>query len=140
MAEWKDVPNLPRYQINEFGVVKGPRKALKEQKDKHGNLFVRVSDHGKPSTAYLHHMVMWAFEGLPEAGWQIRFKDGDHSNPCLDNLVYELPEPRQGRLKTARTCRNGHRLSMTGKPDRNTRIWAYGNRVCLTCRSEPMAA
>lgn len=134
MGELRDIPAIPGYRIDGIsGDVYGPRKKLKTHTDKNGYKFVRVSVDGQGQTAYLHQMQAWAHYGLPPAGWQIRFADGDPSNTAIGNIYYDKPGPRMGRLKTATKCRKGHRLSMTGEPDENTVIWGYGNRQCVAC-------
>ena len=99
--EWKVIPDFPRYQISNFGRVRGIRVTYLKwlysplgggypfvdlragKMDANGKYIRRLS--------LIHILVAEAFLGPRPSGMVVHHKDGDRNNPRVDNLEYVTP-------------------------------------------------
>jgi hypothetical protein len=103
METWKAVPGWEGwYEVSDAGQVRSlPRqsvangapatyqgKLLKLGQLKNGYLQVSLSRPGERRYAYVHRLVMEAFEGPPPCGLEVCHADGTRDNNSLFNLRY----------------------------------------------------
>lgn len=85
---WKQLFDAPSYEVSTTGQVRGKRGLLKPMFHKQGYPYVFIYVDGKRHYKLIHKLVMETFVGCPLPGFEIRHKDDDPSNCCLDNLEY----------------------------------------------------
>ena len=103
MENWKAVPGWEGwYEVSDAGRVRSlPRQSsangapamyqgriLKAGRMKNGYLQVTLSRSGERRCAYVHRLVMEAFEGPPPCGLEVCHSDGTRDNNALTNLRY----------------------------------------------------
>ncbi|WP_407951385.1 NUMOD4 domain-containing protein [Pararhizobium qamdonense] len=104
MAEWRDIPGYEGYyRVSEEGHVKscsrvimrstGAPQTVRERilrpapgTDEYPS--VSLSIDGKLQSRRVHLLVAEAFLGPAPANQEVRHRDGDRSNPRLDNLLH----------------------------------------------------
>lgn len=151
------------YEVSSAGTVRNSRtgRLLKPGRTQSGHEKVTPCVNGVSDNVYVAPAVYEAFVGTIPDGFVLRHRDRDRSNCSLENLwVQEAPVQRispegwlwqpdrngqpphwlftgknsNDRSKVSAYCTAGHPLSMTGKPNQNTEIHGFGNRICVTCR------
>jgi hypothetical protein len=101
VEEWRPVPGFPNYEVSSEGRVRsldhvvwgGPRAGFYTKKGR--MLRPGAASHnyptvvlGRGNTRTVHSLVAEAFIGPYPPGQEVRHKDGDRSNPRLENLEY----------------------------------------------------
>ena len=101
---WKDIKEYEgRYKVSNTGKVKSikrtvehpgsktrtfPETLLKPNKVAFDYLQVTLYKEGKRKCRYVHNLVMEAFVGEKQEGYEVNHKDEDKSNNQLNNLEY----------------------------------------------------
>lgn len=109
--DWRDIPDLPNYQINQFGEIRNRHTGhIKSQRvDKRtGYLKVHLYKNGKDHNRSVHQLLGEVFLNKPK-GLDINHNDGNKLNNKLSNLV---PATRSENIQHA--YENG--LNPRGKP------------------------
>jgi hypothetical protein len=107
-------------------------------------------------------LVAYGHHGRPPNRWhKVAHLNGDHADNRAENLAYyedtfdfydrmmrESAAKRRrapyagdyghGRDKVGRFCSRGHELSTNAKPDNNTAMHGYGNRICRRCWADEL--
>lgn len=100
---WRLIPSAPDYEVSDLGRVRGregrqvwagPRVGFRAVPEK--LLRPGISSNGYPTvvlgrkigTRTVHSLVAETFIGPCPIGQEVRHKDGDRSNPKLENLIY----------------------------------------------------
>jgi hypothetical protein len=98
-AEWRDVPEWEDlYQISDLGKLRAKKSRIRGHYKAGDILNSRFSSDGYETvalcrgqtrkTAFVHHLVMFAFVGARPEGMDINHIDGVKANNCLSNLEY----------------------------------------------------
>ena len=119
---WKQVPNYPNYMVSNMGRVKNVGRHYKSEKWKEGRILkasndnqgyprVGLSKEGVTKSYSVHRLVMLAFVGKPQEGYEVNHIDENRANSRLENLEY---------VTHKQNCNHGtHNLklskSLTGK-------------------------
>lgn len=150
MAEWRDVPGFPGYQVSDQGDVvtlkRGTRRPLALAPDR-GYHRVRVYRDGVAYRRGVHQLVALAFIGPRPSGHDVRHLDGDGTNNTLQNLAYSTPsvnqadKVRHGTHNMARKthCKRGHRLDEANVTLVQLRTGSVARR-CKSCAREAARA
>lgn len=98
---WRAVPGWPGYEVSNLGDVGslwvknpqvghyiGSKRKLLSQAHRGKYKTVGLSKGGKTKTLSVHKLLLTAFKGAPEKGFQARHLDGNPSNNRLDNLLW----------------------------------------------------
>lgn len=102
---WKDIPDYEGlYQVSNLGRVKSLDRAIeysngktvftkgkiiKQNKDKHDRLRLRLSKNNKGKNYFVHTLVALAFIGDRPDGYVVAHCDGNNNNNKLSNLRYD---------------------------------------------------
>lgn len=107
LEEWRDIPGYEgAYQASTLGRVRslnrivrnvgGTRahkgRVLKQSNHPNGYLSVVLCFGGKPTSKFVHALVIHAFLGAPSAGFQTCHNDGNPANNIISNLRYDTPQ------------------------------------------------
>jgi hypothetical protein len=87
--DWRDIPDLSNYQINQYGEVRNRHtgKIKSQQIDKHtGYLKVHLYKNGKDHNRAVHQLLGEVFLNKPK-GLDINHRDGNKLNNILSNLI-----------------------------------------------------
>jgi hypothetical protein len=153
---WKTVAGYPGYEVSTAGQVRraSTGKLLKPRIAKTQSFVTLSAVDGKRETVYVKTAVLLAHQPQYPPGAPIRQLDGDATDCHLFNLSWLDGDLRQwvtsldgdavvaaqldpkGRRRAFGWCSAGHALSTTGKPDANTAMWGFSQRICRTCTSE----
>jgi hypothetical protein len=90
MEEWRTVPGLPRYQVSTLGRVSHKGKLMAGSKAFSRREYPRIRfdiDSGNVRIA-IHSLVAYTFLGPCPPWLEVNHKDGNKSNPALENLEY----------------------------------------------------
>lgn len=159
---WRAIAGFPGYEATVSGQVRRAKtgKVLKQRTAK-GQLFVTLTPAGGGSqkTVYIKQAILLAYQpafaACYEAGQTIVLHgDGHTNNFALMNLRWWSSDERLwgtnlngeaaflyqldavGRRRVFGYCSRGHALSTTGDgSDSNTKLWGYGQRICVTCEA-----
>ena len=86
---WKKYPLDERYQISNYGRVKGVRGTILKPWNSNGYLYVSI---GKEHHQSIHRLVMLTFEPIENSKeMQVNHKDGNKENNNLSNLEWVTP-------------------------------------------------
>lgn len=96
---WKPIPDYDGYEVSDQGNVKSieristdgrrlKEKILRQHEVRGHYLAVSLSKNGKSNTCLVHKLVMIAFVGKREKGYEINHKDENKHNNNLINLEY----------------------------------------------------
>ena len=99
---WKTYPGIPFLQANQFGEIRtidryvetkrGTRfikgRILKQQRNKHGYMFIGFGVNGKRVQLLVHRIVATCFIPNPDNLPEVNHKDNDRTNNSLDNLEW----------------------------------------------------
>lgn len=143
---WLPVPDYEGiYEVSNLGQVWSfPRPRTKGGimrlfPDKHGYPWVTLTKNGEQKRRAVHQLVAAAFIGPCPEGQEVRHKDGDPTNPRVDNLIYGT---HGENMLDKREHGTDHNTAKTHCPEKhkytpeNTLINKAGSRVCLTCKRE----
>jgi hypothetical protein len=103
MAEWREVEGWPGYEVSDAGEVRSwkvtrrdPHAALPRvlagHRGPNGYRTVSLKDRGRKQSAYIHHLVAFAFHGPRPEGSEVAHWDGDKINNSVANLRYATPK------------------------------------------------
>lgn len=112
IENWRLIPSYPDYEVSDLGGVRRLRASqknpagwvLKSHLRPEGYPQVGLYTGGRLRNVPVHQLVAEAFLGSPPIGQLTRHKNGDYSNPRLDNLEYGTQQQnledaaRHGRL------------------------------------------
>jgi HNH endonuclease/NUMOD4 motif len=98
IEQWKTIDGWP-YEISNLGRVKRvapwsdrnrrhQTRIIKPQKNTWGYVHVNLSKHGHRWVVTVHRLVATAFMGSCPEGMEVNHKNGDKTDPRLDNLEY----------------------------------------------------
>lgn len=106
---WKVFPTDDRYEISNKGRVrnKETQRILKPSNGGNGYLFLPRYRDGVFSGMYLHQAVALAFIGERPDGCDVSHLDGDKTNNCLSNIIYESKKENMYRKRQHGTHNNG---------------------------------
>jgi len=94
--KWRLIPEFYPYAISNLGHIGNfkTRKILKSYQDLNGYLvaFLRRPGQRQTSTLMVHCLVANHFIGPRPDGHQINHKDGNKTNPNVNNLEYVTPK------------------------------------------------
>ena len=112
IEEWRET-GMPGYLVSNLGNIKslswgntGKERILKPILNK-GYPRVTMRDNGRTVYRFPHRMVAKAWLGAPPASHEVRHKDGDRTNPRLDNLEYGTRADNIADCKRHGRFRNG---------------------------------
>ena len=146
LVQWRPVPGYEQtYRVSDQGAVcsiarpRTPGGLLAWSFDRYGYPRVTLVQDGRQATIRVHLLVMRAFVGPAPEGMEVCHRDGDSSNPRLDNLRYDthranlLDAVSHGtNAWAARThCPQGHpyNAANTARYPSDPR-----HRYCIACR------
>lgn len=108
---WKDIPDT-NYLASRYGEIKS-KKRNKVLKPSLVSGYESVSVHGKRK--FVHRLVLLAFSGFPETGFEACHKDGNRRNNRIENLRWDT---HKNNLKDNRL--NG--TSLLGQKNHKSKI------------------
>ena len=86
---WRIVNDYPKYQVSNFGRIKGQKNNIMVGGyDKYGYHYVVISDKGKQYNVKVHRLVALAFIENPLKLPFVNHKDEDKTNNHVDNLEW----------------------------------------------------
>lgn len=93
MCEFIDIPNIPSYKINEYGVVISYKRSVRGKKlnpytDKDGYHCIKLQVSGTSKGFKVHRLVALAFISNPEETMFINHIDGNKLNNHYTNLEW----------------------------------------------------
>jgi len=101
--EWREIDGYPERMVSNLGRIRstarGAEKILKSRTGKEGYYKINLSLDGKIKTHSLHRLVLTAFKGKCPDGCEASHLDGNRSNNCADNLVWESKPMNMQRKK-----------------------------------------
>jgi NUMOD4 motif. len=85
----REIPGFPNYLVTEDGKVfsRFTNKFIKQKTDIHGYKSVALYTKNRRDIC-VHRLVMWAYVGVQEDGFEVRHKNGIRSDNRLSNLEY----------------------------------------------------
>lgn len=102
---WKQIKNLPEYEVSSFGRVKskkfGKSRILKQSQLK-GYLKVSLSDSGIDVYKMVHRLVLETFTGICPEGLEASHLDGNKLNNHIENLIWESGDENRRRRNDVR--------------------------------------
>lgn len=121
MEEWKPIRETDQYEVSNEGRVRNVKtgRILKGAADDRGRVKVSLHIDGKQHTKKLNRLVAETFYGDECNGKDVYYRDGNHENNRLDNLVVGTRADavrnayENGNIKTKRNKRI--RCNETGK-------------------------
>ena len=135
--EWREVPDFPGYLVSSTGLVRSPRRTLKQVvRGKYLSVTLCGSRHRQ---AYVHVLVLEVFVGPRPTGAVTRHLDGDNRNNALSNLTWgTYSENALDRARHGRYARNAKARCPRGHPfdEVNTYINPSGHQMCRRCNAE----
>lgn len=86
---WKHIPNCHKYDVSNFGRVKGPKGILKPTVSNWGYDRIRIIDNtGEKKSFRVHRLVAQAFIPNPDNKPEVNHLDGDKQNNAMWNLEW----------------------------------------------------
>jgi hypothetical protein len=101
-VEWRDVPGYEGlYQVSSDGRIYGivRQQTKKPQLHHTGFMVINLTKNSEVAGFQIHRLVVEAFYGISLGKWQVRFKDGNKQNLCLDNLLIKPSKIKVERVR-----------------------------------------
>lgn len=107
MENWKDITQLPDYQVSNLGNIRNKRfnKSKKTFKKKDGRIQVMLNNKGKRYMRFVHRLVAEAFIPNPDNKPQVNHLNGNPSDNRIDNL--EWCTPKENIFHSRNITKNG---------------------------------
>lgn len=94
--EWKIIPKINGYEINNYGEIKSLSKRytgyktfiMKQKVNKNGYYAIKLYQHKKQKDFLVHRLVLIVFNRSPELQEQCNHKDGNKLNNNIHNLEW----------------------------------------------------
>lgn len=133
MAQWKQIPNYPKYEVSSDGQVRKGDRLMKPDILDRGYAYLRIRNEESVLRTSVHRLVAMTFLENPNAYPHVDHIDGNTRNNCLENLRWCTPSMNAHNSKLSTRNKSGlHGVSKCRNRFR-ANIQAAGTKKYLGC-------